>query len=77
MKQDCREIAEALSKNGKNGQIQSVKLLCELSEQNEKAGGEGARKVRSMALELANAPQWTGDWPKEKQIEDDETGTVS
>lgn len=33
---------------------------------------EGARKIRSMALELANSPQWTGPSPAEEQDEDRE-----
>jgi hypothetical protein len=78
MEQDCLEIAQALSNSSKNGQIQSAKFLYELSEQNEKAGEDSAaRKVRSMALELANAPQWTGGWPEEKHNGDDETATDS
>ena len=78
MEQDCWEIAEALSKSSMNGHIQSVKFLYELAEMSEKAGeGEGARKFRSMALELANAPQWTGGWPEEKHNRDDETATDS
>jgi hypothetical protein len=76
MEQGCLEIAEALSKSSKNGQILSAKFLYELSEKKEKAGeGEGAHKFRSMASELANAPQWTGEWPQEKHNEDDETAT--
>ena len=76
MQQDCDEIAKALSKNSKDGQIQSAKFLYQLAEQNEDAGeGDGARKLRSMAEELASAALWTGDWPKAKQNEDDETAT--
>ena len=76
MQQDCHEIAKALSKSSKNGQIQSAKFLYELSEQNEKAGdGDDARKLRSMAEELASATQWTGDWPKAQHNEDDETAS--
>ena len=76
MEQDCLEIAEALSKSSKNGQIQSAKFLYELSEQNEKAGEDNAaRKFRSMASELANAAEWTGDLPKETYNDDDETAT--
>ena len=69
---DCMEIAEALSTNSKNGQIQSAKFLYELSERNEQsAEAEGARKLRSMAMELANSPQWTGPPPKAEIDEDD------
>lgn len=78
LKRDGVEIAEALSKNSKNGQIQSAKFLYELCERSEKADeGESSCKVRSLALELANAPQWTGGWPQEKQNEDDEVATDS
>jgi hypothetical protein len=74
VQQDCLEIAEALSKSSKNGHIQSAKFLYELAQEKERAGeGDGARKFRSMAEELANAAQWTGDWPKAKHNEDDET----
>ncbi|WP_348264073.1 hypothetical protein P8935_05945 [Telmatobacter sp. DSM 110680] len=76
MEKDSLEIAKALSKSSKNGQIQSIKFLYELAEHNEKAGeDDGARKFRSMASELANAPEWTGDLPKETHNEDDETAT--
>jgi hypothetical protein len=76
LQQDCHGIAEALSKSSKDGKIQSTKFLYELAERNEEAGeGDGARKLRSMAEELANAARWTGDWPKAKQNEDDETAT--
>lgn len=76
LQQDCHGIAEALSKSSKDGKIQSTKFLYELAERNEEAGeGDGARKLRSMAEELANAARWTGDWPKAKQDEDDETAT--
>jgi hypothetical protein len=78
MEQDCLEIAEALSKSSKNGQIQSAKFLYELAQEKEKAGEDSAaRKFRSMASELANAPQWTGGWPEEKHNGDDETATDS
>jgi hypothetical protein len=76
VQKDCLEIAEALSQNSKSGQIQSAKFLYQLAQEKEKAGeGDGARKFRSMAAELANAAQWTGDWPKAKHNEDDETAT--
>ena len=69
---DCKPIVEALSSNGKKGQMLSAKFLYQLAEQNEQAGeGESARKFRSMAAELANAPEWNGDWPKVRDEEDD------
>jgi hypothetical protein len=75
MDRDCMEIAEALSTNSKNGQIQSAKFLYELSEKNEEsADSESAGKLRSMAMELANSPQWTGPPPKADIDDDDEGG---
>ena len=59
---ECKPIVEALAKNGKNGQIQSAKFLYQLSEGAEASSdGDDARNFRSMATELANAPQWQGD----------------
>ena len=70
---NCVAIAEVFSEASQRGHIPSVKLLYALAQENEKTGeGEGARKFRSMAEELAKATQWTGDWPKVKQHEDDE-----
>jgi hypothetical protein len=70
---DCVAIAEAFSEASQRGHLPSVKLLYALAKENEKAGeGDGARKFRSMAEELAKATQWTGDWPKVRQHEDDE-----
>ena|GEM_PF-5674353 len=75
---DCKPIIEALSTNGKKGQTLSAKFLYSLAKSAEEAGeGESAQKFRSMATELANSPQWTGDWPKEKPNEDDEIASDS
>jgi hypothetical protein len=72
---DSKKIAEALSENGKKGQLQSIKFMYDLSEKGaEEDEHEGARKIRSMALELANSPQWTGPSPAEEQDEDGEKG---
>jgi hypothetical protein len=69
---DCKPIVEALSQNGKQGQMLSAKFLYQLAERNEQSGeGESARKLRSMATELANAPEWKGDWPKVQDEEGD------
>lgn len=69
---ECKPIVEALAKNGKNGQIQSAKFLYQLSEGAEASSdGDGARNSRSMAMELANAPQWQGD-PDPQRPDDDE-----
>jgi hypothetical protein len=71
MGRDSKEIAEALSENGKKGQLQSIKFMYELSEAGaEDDDREGARKIRSMALELANSPPWTGPLPSEELDED-------
>ena len=57
--QDSRKIAEALSENGKKGQLQSIKFLYELSEQDAQSDEQsGAQKMRSLAAELASAPEW-------------------
>lgn len=75
MGRDSKKIAEALSENGKKGQLQSIKFMYDLSEQGaEEDEHEGARKIRSMALELANSPQWTGPSPAEQRDEDAEKG---
>ena len=75
LEQDCLEIGEALSKNSKNGQIQSIKFMYELSEKKAQSG-DGARKMRSIATEWANSPEWEGDAPEEKINEDDEEATI-
>jgi hypothetical protein len=75
---DCKPIIEALSANGKKGQMPSAKFLYNLAHSAEEAAeGEGACKFRSMASELANSPQWTGDWPTEEHHGDDEAATDS
>ena len=75
---DCKPIIEALSTNGKKGQTLSAKFLYSLAKSAEEAGeGESAQKFRSMATELANSPQWTGDWPKEEPGENDEVANDS
>lgn len=70
---DCKPIVEALATNGKKGQMLSAKFLYNLAESAESADeNSGARKLRSMAMELANSPQWTGEPPKAEIDEDDE-----
>jgi hypothetical protein len=70
---DCIDIAEALSTNGKKGQMQSAKFLYDLAKSAEASGeADGARKVRSMALELANAPPWDGEPAAEDRDEDED-----
>lgn len=71
---ECKPIVEALAKNGKSGQIQSAKFLYDLSVGAEKSSeSESARNFRSMALLLANSPQWQGDPDPEKMDDDDMT----
>jgi hypothetical protein len=56
---DCKPLIEALSTNGKNGQMLSAKFLYNLAHMAEEAGeAQNARAFRSLALELANSPEW-------------------
>jgi hypothetical protein len=66
MGRDSKKIAEALSENGKKGQLQSIRFMYELSDA-EPDEVDGASKIRSMALEMANAPQWTGPTAKKNE----------
>jgi hypothetical protein len=67
MARDSKKLAKALSENGQNGQLSSIKFMYELSEEGAAdAQHEGARKIRELALELASAPQWTGPLPSEQ-----------
>ena len=73
MGRDSKKIAEALSQNGKNGQLPSIKFIYELSEQGAKAQEQsGAQKMRSLAAELANAPEWTGEPAVAKHRDNDD-----
>ena len=70
---DSKELAEALSKNGQNGKVQSTKFMYELSEAGEATDGEeDAEKIRNMALELAKSPLWSGTLPEETDHESGE-----
>jgi hypothetical protein len=72
---DCKPIVEALSSNCKKGQMPSAKFLYGLAQLAEASGeGDGARKIRSIAKEWANSPEWEGDALEEKNNEDDEVG---
>jgi hypothetical protein len=72
MERDSHQIAEALSTNSKKGQIQSAKFLYQLSEKKEQFGeGEGSRKFRSIAMELANSPEWTETSPATEEDQSD------
>lgn len=70
---DCKDLIEALSTNGQNGQMLSAKFLYGLAEKAEEAGeGKSAGTFRSMAQELADAPEWKGD--SAAQSKDEEAG---
>jgi len=70
---DCKPIIEALATNGKNGQMLSAKFLYQLAHTAEEAGeGESAGKFRSMAMELANSPEWRGGASGASTDSDDE-----
>ena len=76
--EDCKLIVNSLVENAKAGEIQSIKLLYNFAHSEEEAGeSEDIRHFRSSASELANAPQWKGDWPKEQDSKNDETVTDS
>lgn len=73
LSRDSQALAEALSKNGQSGKYQSTKFMYELSEAGTTIDDtEDASKIRSMALELASAPPWTGPLPSETDDEMDE-----
>jgi hypothetical protein len=71
---DCKPIIEALSSNGKKGQMQSTKFLYGLAQTAEASteGEGGASKFRSIALEWANSPEWKGE--SEAEQADEENG---
>lgn len=74
---DCKPIVEALSENGKKGQMLSAKFLYSLAQSAEASGeGDGIRKFRSMALELANSPEWKGESAAEEPNDDDEGAEI-
>ena len=70
---DSKKLAEALSKTGQNGRVQSTKFMYGLSEAGEAADGEeDAERIRRMALELENSPEWAGSSTSEMGDEMDE-----
>lgn len=70
---DSKKIAQALSRNGQKGQLPSIKFMYELSETGAASDDhEDAQKIRSMALELASAPEWSGPVPSETDDDPDE-----
>jgi hypothetical protein len=65
---DCKSVVEALSVNWMKGQTLSAKLLYGLAQLTEASGeGDGARKIRSIATEWANSPEWNDDLEAETQ----------
>jgi hypothetical protein len=70
---DSKDIAQALVKSCKEGHIQSIKFLYELSGLATELGhAEGAIKFRNLAAELAAQPEWS----EELAEEDDDTAAV-
>ena len=70
---DCKPIVEALSSNCKKGQTLSAKFLYGLAQSAEASGeAEGARKIRSIATEWANSPEWQGDSDAESPAEEED-----
>ena len=70
---ECGPIIDALSANGKKGQILSAKFLYDLAHTAEEDGeGEGAEDFRNLALELATSPEWQGVPRKTSADEEDE-----
>jgi hypothetical protein len=66
LEEDCEKIAAALANSCKEGHIQSIKFVYELASLAEELGhGDGAVKLRNLAKELADQPQWTGEWIEE------------
>lgn len=64
------KLSDALFKRALEGDVNCTKLLVALTEK----CPQKKRKHKSMALLLANSPQWKGDWPKapEDELSDDE-----
>jgi len=66
LSRDSMMLAEALSKSGQDGKIQSTKFIYQLSDmENGEEDREDAEAIRRLALELANAPPWKGPLPSE------------
>jgi hypothetical protein len=58
LKERCEEIAKALADNSEKGNIQSVKLLCDLAEGKKRLKSEKVKKRRSLAAEWSQEPEW-------------------
>jgi hypothetical protein len=60
------ELSDALFRRALEGDVNCTKLLLLFIEK----CPPRKRKRRSMAAELANAPQWQGDWPPVGDVDD-------
>ena len=60
------QLSDALFKRAMEGDVSCTKLLLTLIEK----CPEKKRKQRSIAMELANSPQWKGPWPGPRANED-------
>lgn len=68
---NCKEIAQALVTKAKAGEVQSLKLFYSIAQKAEEGGeSEAANRFRSMAMELANSPEWAGAPPAAEEDED-------
>lgn len=75
---DCALIVSSLLENAKAGNLQSIKLLysfAHLAEETRES--QDASHLPSIAMALANSPQWTGVWPQEEHKQDDDGATDS
>ena len=67
---DSEKLAEALAVNGKKGQLPSIKFMYELSDSDQEADEmDGARRIQSIAMKLASAPEWAGPLAPEAEEE--------
>jgi hypothetical protein len=65
---DCLQIAEALSKSGIGGHLQSIKFLYELAKvAKEPDDGGGDSEFRRQALEWAAEPEWQDEDQEEDE----------
>ena len=68
VRENSEKFAQSLFEGALKGDVSCAKLLVTLIE---KTPPPRQRKLRSMALELANSPQWTGPPPKTDDLDDD------
>ncbi|MFZ0743019.1 MAG: hypothetical protein WAM85_01365 [Terracidiphilus sp.] len=66
LQKHCMEIAEKLAASSLEGHIQSSRFLYVLADKNQELGViENTPEFRSLALVLANEPQWPGESSEE------------